>query len=74
MAVEAALRGEGIALGSLGLIDEHLRSGTLTTVGGDRIETGFGYYLGAPRFRTLSPEAAELHQRLLAATNSENGA
>ncbi|MGO4437987.1 LysR substrate-binding domain-containing protein [Rhizobium sp. RAF56] len=74
MAVEAALRGEGIALGSLGLIDEHLRSGTLTTVGGDRIETGFGYYLGAPRFRTLSPEAAELHQRLLSATNSENGA
>lgn len=67
MAVEAALRGEGIALGSLGLIEEHLRSGALVPVGRDRIETGFGYYLGAPRLRTLTPEAAELHQRLLSA-------
>jgi DNA-binding transcriptional LysR family regulator len=65
MAVEAALRGEGIALGSLGLIEEQLRSGALVTVGNDRIETGFGYYLGTPRFRALSPEAAQLHRHLL---------
>jgi DNA-binding transcriptional LysR family regulator len=65
MAVEAALRGEGIALGSLGLIEEQLRAGTLVTVGSDRVETGFGYYLGTPRFRALSPEAAQLHQHLL---------
>ncbi|WFU08517.1 LysR substrate-binding domain-containing protein [Rhizobium sp. CB3090] len=67
MAVEAALRGEGIALGSLGLIEEHLRSGALVTVGNDRVETGFGYYLGAPRFRALSPEAGQLHRHLLLA-------
>ncbi len=66
MAVEAALRGEGIALGSLGLIEEYLRSGTLVTIGNDRVESGFGYYLGAPRFRTLSPEAGQLHRHLLA--------
>ncbi|MBB4568170.1 LysR substrate-binding domain-containing protein [Rhizobium leucaenae] len=65
MAVEAALRGEGIALGSLGLIEEYLQSGTLVTVGNDRVESGFGYFLGAPRFRSLSPEAAQLHRFLL---------
>ena len=65
MAVEAALRGEGIALGSLGLIDEQLRSGALVTLGKDRIETGYGYYLGTPRFRTLSPQATQLHRHLL---------
>jgi DNA-binding transcriptional LysR family regulator len=65
MAVEAALRGEGIALGSLGLIEEYLQSGALVTVGNDRVDSGFGYYLGAPRFRSLSPEAAQLHRFLL---------
>lgn len=65
MAVEAALRGEGIALGSLGLIEEHLRSGALVTVGNDRVESGYGYYLGTPRFRSLSPEATQLHNHLL---------
>ncbi len=65
MAVEASLRGEGIALGSLGLIEEYLQSGALVTVGNDRVESGFGYYLGAPRFRALSPEAAQLHRFLL---------
>jgi DNA-binding transcriptional LysR family regulator len=65
MAVEAALRGEGIALGSLGLIEEYLQSGSLVSLGNDRVESGFGYYLGAPRFRSLSPEAAQLHRFLL---------
>jgi len=65
MAVEAALRGEGIALGSLGLVEEYLQSGALVTVGTDRVESGFGYYLGAPRFRSLSPEALQLHRFLL---------
>ncbi|MDL2406305.1 LysR substrate-binding domain-containing protein [Rhizobium calliandrae] len=65
MAVEAALRGEGIALGSLGLIEEHLRSGALITLGNDRVESGFGYYLGTPRFRALSAEAGQLHRHLL---------
>ncbi|MDE1991214.1 MAG: LysR family transcriptional regulator [Rhizobiaceae bacterium] len=65
MAVEAALRGEGIALGSVGLIEEHLRSGALVTVGKDHVESGFGYYLGTPRFRSLSPEATQLHRHLL---------
>jgi DNA-binding transcriptional LysR family regulator len=71
MAVEAALRGEGIALGSLGLIEEQLRAGTLVTVGKDHVETGFGYYLGTPRFRSLSPEAVQLHRHLLSNDREE---
>jgi DNA-binding transcriptional LysR family regulator len=65
MAVEAALRGEGIALGSLGLIGEQIRTGTLVVLGRDRVVTGFGYHLGTPRYRSLSPEALDLHDRLL---------
>lgn len=71
MAVEAALRGEGIALGSLGLIEEQLRSGALVTIGNDRVESGFGYYLGAPRFRTLSVEAGQLYRHLLGEAQNE---
>jgi DNA-binding transcriptional LysR family regulator len=73
MAVEAALRGEGIALGSLGLIEDQLRAGALVTVGSDRVETGFGYYLGTPRFRALSPEAVQLHRHLLASDDGDTG-
>ncbi|TCL72737.1 LysR substrate-binding domain-containing protein [Rhizobium sp. BK251] len=67
MAVEAALGAEGVALGSIGLIEEHLASGALVRLGAAEVETGFGYYLGMPRFRSLSPEAALLHQHLLTA-------
>lgn len=66
MAIEAALRGEGVALGSLGLIEEQIRAGTLVPLGHERVETGFGYYLGTPRYRSLSPEALQLHDQLLA--------
>ncbi|OJT96637.1 MAG: transcriptional regulator [Rhizobium sp. 63-7] len=66
MAIDAAVRGDGIALGSMGLITQHLQQGRLVAVGRDRVETGFGYYLGMPRYRTVSAEAMKLHQRLLA--------
>ena len=66
MAVEAALRGEGITLGSLGLIGEQIRAGTLVRLGRHQVETGFGYYLGTPRYRRLEAEALQLHDHLLA--------
>ena len=66
MAVEAALRGEGITLGSLGLIGEQIRAGTLVRLGQHQVETGFGYYLGTPRYRRLEAEALQLHDHLLA--------
>ncbi len=65
LAVDAALRGEGVTLGSRGLIAEELASGVLLELGADRLETGYGYYLGMPRYRSLSPGAARLHQHLL---------
>jgi DNA-binding transcriptional LysR family regulator len=66
MAVDAAVLGKGITLGSIGLISEQLASGTLVELGAERLETGYGYYLGTPRHRSLSPAAALLHNHLLA--------
>ncbi len=65
LAVDAAIRGEGVTLGSHGLISEELASGSLVELGSDRIETGYGYHLGMPRYRSLTPNAARLHQHLL---------
>lgn len=65
LAVEAALRGEGVTLGSVALIAEELAAGSLIELGSERLETGYGYYLGMPRYRSLSPGAAKLHQHLL---------
>ncbi|RWX75176.1 LysR family transcriptional regulator [Neorhizobium lilium] len=65
LAVDAALRGEGVTLGSRGLIAEDLGSGALVELGTEPLDTGYGYYLGMPRYRSLSPGAARLHQHLL---------
>jgi DNA-binding transcriptional LysR family regulator len=66
LAVDAALRGEGVTLGSRGLIAEELAAGRLVELGTQSLETGYGYYLGMPRYRSLTPGAARLHQHLLA--------
>jgi LysR family transcriptional regulator, glycine cleavage system transcriptional activator len=73
MAVDAAVRGEGVTLGSLGLIGEELASGALVTLGSERLETGYGYYLGMPRYRALAPSALQLYQHLLSAIASPDG-
>jgi DNA-binding transcriptional LysR family regulator len=65
MAIDAALRGDGIALGSLGLIDEQIADGQLVRVGPECLATGYGYYLGLPKYKTVSAEAMHLHARLL---------
>ncbi|MCF3639389.1 LysR substrate-binding domain-containing protein [Rhizobium sp. TRM95111] len=67
MAIDAALRGDGVALGSLGLLERHLAAGSLLRLGGASLATGYGYYLGLPRFRTASATATRLHLSLLAA-------
>jgi LysR family glycine cleavage system transcriptional activator len=61
MAIDAAVRGDGIALGSLGLIEEQLADGRLVTVGSECLSTGYGYYLGLPKDKTVSAEARRLH-------------
>ncbi|RYE65702.1 MAG: LysR family transcriptional regulator [Rhizobiaceae bacterium] len=65
LAIDAALRGEGVTLGSRGLIAEELASGSLVELGTAQLDTGYGYYLGMPRYRSLTPGAARLHQHLL---------
>lgn len=65
MAIDAALDGEGVALGSTGLIAAQIASGALVPLGAQSIETGYGYYLGLPRYRTPQPQALQLYQHLL---------
>lgn len=69
MAIEAALDGEGVALGSLGLIGEQIVSGALVALGQEKVASGYGYFLGMPRNRRLSDEALRLHGHLLGAPN-----
>ncbi len=49
MAVDAALRGDGVILGSRTLIRPHLEAGALVEVSRDVMITGFGYHLGLPK-------------------------
>ena len=70
LAMNAALAGDGVALGSTALIEPHLRSGRLVALGNQSLTTGFGYYLGLPRYRAVSPDVRELHDRLLASAQS----
>ena len=64
MAVDAAIRGDGVALGSLGLLREALDDGRLVTLGTRSLKTGYGYYLGLPRFRTSPQDVLDLHAAL----------
>lgn len=66
MAIDAAVRGDGVALGSLGLIAEQLGNGSLAVLGNRRLRTGYGYFLGLPKFRTTPPEVLRLHESLAA--------
>jgi len=65
LAIDAALSGDGVALGSLGLIADQLDKGTLVQLGRSSLSTGYGYYLGLPRFRTAPPAVLQLHEHLL---------
>lgn len=64
MAIDAALRGDGVALGSLGLVREHLNDGRLAMLGQCSLASGYGYYLGLPRNRPSKDEVLRLHAAL----------
>lgn len=66
LAIDAAISGDGVALGSLDLLAAALAEGTLVQLGETRLVTGYGYHLGLPKFRTSPPEALRLHDSLLA--------
>jgi DNA-binding transcriptional LysR family regulator len=67
LAVEAALRGDGVILGSRGLLAGPLAAGELCEISAQVLVTGYGYYLGVPADRALGPEALALAHRLLSA-------
>ena len=67
LAIDAALAGDGVALGSLGLIAAHLAEGSLVQLGRTSLVTGYGYHLGLPKFRTSPPEVLKLHESLMTA-------
>jgi LysR family glycine cleavage system transcriptional activator len=66
LAIDAARSGDGVALGSLGLISRQLAEGALVQLGKTSLVTGYGYHLGLPKFRTTPPEVLRLHESLLA--------
>lgn len=65
LAINAALAGDGVALGSRALIARHLEEGRLVALGSKSLSTGFGYYLGLPRGREVGPAVRALHDALL---------
>ena len=50
------------------MIAEHIRSGRLIELGRQSLVTGFGYYIGLPKYRTVSPAVHDLHERLIHAS------
>ena len=71
LAIDAALSGEGVALGSLGLIAGHLAEGRLVQLGRTALSTGYGYHLGLPKFRTVPPAVLRLHESLLSSSGRQ---
>jgi DNA-binding transcriptional LysR family regulator len=68
-AVEAAIRGEGVALGSLAILGDAIARGDLAVVS-DRVwRTGAGYHAGLPRARPPSAVAEALHAALTGAAS-----
>lgn len=64
--LQAALSGEGIALGWVSVISSALLKGTLVPASERRVRTGHWHSLIAPRSRPLAPAVAEIAQWLQA--------
>lgn len=63
--IQAALSGQGIALGWTGLVDDLLADGRLIRPIDIRLETGRSFYLARPTTRLMSMAAATLEHWLL---------
>ncbi len=60
-----ALKGQGIALGALPLLQDELSSGDLVAMSSRTLSTGKGYYIAWPKARPMSDEAERLKNVLL---------
>ncbi len=63
--VGRALKGQGLALGTLPLLQTEIASGRLMPLEGGALETGGGYYIAWPQARPLSGEAERLRDILI---------
>lgn len=70
MAVAAAVRGEGVVLGSAALLGEECAAGVLGAVSDAVWRTGNGYHLALRRGEEASQGALALHQFLLGAAET----
>jgi DNA-binding transcriptional LysR family regulator len=66
LVIQAALAGEGVALGWQHLIDRQIASGALVPVGGHVFETGSAFHVVWPRSRELSTPARKVRDWLVA--------
>jgi DNA-binding transcriptional LysR family regulator len=69
-----AIKGNGIALGSITLLSPELASGSLAVVGTDALRTGRGYYISHSDRAVLSDDARNLVTYLVSAARSEDAA
>lgn len=66
LVIQAALAGEGVALGWQHLIERQMASGALVPVSSHVFETGTGFYVVWPRSRELSTPSRKVRDWLLA--------
>jgi LysR family glycine cleavage system transcriptional activator len=64
-AIGRALKGQGIALGSLTILEDELHAGTLVPLDQEPLETGLGYFMVWPEIRGLSENAERLKDLLV---------
>jgi len=67
MVLDAARRGQGIALGWAHLVDDDLAAGTLVQAVDEEITTGAGYFVLTPRDRPTEPSARAFAKWVLGA-------
>ena len=69
MALQAAVRGQGVALGSTGLVDDDLAAGRLVWPFDLCMPTDFGYYVVCPEESAGQANVAALRDWLIAEVN-----
>lgn len=63
--IQAAVAGQGVAMGQIGLIRDLLAAGTLIAPVGRRVDAGYGYYLAVRSGAQQRPEVAAMLDWLL---------
>jgi len=65
LSIGKALRGEGVALGSMLLLEDELRQGNLVRVGTKSLKTGYAYYLSYRSEKKISEDTKSIISFLL---------